>query len=117
DYISLDGAATKEGDISEANAIKEVFGERAKDIPVSAPKTMFGNLLGASGAVDVIITVLAMEHGLIPPTLNLKNIDPKCAGLNFVRDKAKEHAINKALVISRGRAGINACMTLEKASK
>jgi len=115
DYISLDGAATIEGDISEVDAIKEVFGELAKEIPVSAPKTMFGNLLGASGAVDVITTVLAMEHELIPPTLNLKNIDPKCAGLNFVRDKAREHKIRRALVISRGRAGINACMTLEKA--
>ncbi len=114
DYISLDGAATIEGDISEVNAIKEVFGVRAKEIPASAPKTMFGNLLGASGAVDVITTVFAMEHDLVPPTLNLKNIDPKCAGLLYVRDKAKEHKIRRALVISRGRAGINSCLTLEK---
>lgn len=115
DYISLDAAATKEGDISEVRAIKEVFGARAKDIPVSAPKTMFGNLLGASGAVDVVTTVLAMEHGLIPPTLNLKDIDPECAGLNFVRDKARECNIRRAIVISRGRAGINAVLALEKA--
>ncbi len=115
DYISLDGAATKEGDVSEVNAIKEVFGNLAKTIPASAPKTMFGNLLGASGAVDMIITMLAMEHNMIPPTLNLKDIDPACSGLDFVRDKAREHVINKALVISRGRAGINAVLTLEKA--
>ena len=114
DYISLDGAATVEGDISEVAAIKEVFGEYAKDIPVSAPKTMFGNLLGASGAVDVLVTVLAMEHSLIPPTLNLKEIDPQCAGLNYCRDKAKEHNIRRAIVISRGRAGINAVLALEK---
>ena len=115
DYISLDGAATIEGDISEANAIKEVFGSRAKDIPVSVPKTMFGNLLGASGAVDVIVTVMAMEHGLIPPMLNLKEVDPRCGGLNFVKDKPMEHQIKKALVISRGRGGINAVLALEKA--
>jgi 3-oxoacyl-(acyl-carrier-protein) synthase len=114
DYISLDGAATLEGDVSEVAAIKEVFGEYVKDIPVSAPKTMFGNLLGASGAVDVLVTVLAMEHSLIPPMLNLKEIDPQCAGLDYCRDKAKEHNIRRAIVISRGRAGINAVLALEK---
>ena len=114
DYISLDGAATFEGDVSEVAAIKEVFGKDAKDIPVSAPKTMFGNLLGASGAVDVLVTVLAMEHSLIPPTLNLKEIDPECLGLNYCRDKAKEHNIRRAIVISRGRGGINAVLALEK---
>ena len=115
DYISLDGAATREGDVSEVRAIKEVFGDKAKHIPVSVPKTMFGNLLGASGAVDMIVTILAMEHNLIPPTLNLKEIDPECAGLDFVTGKAREHEIRRALVISRGRAGINAVLTLEKA--
>ncbi|MFA5039405.1 MAG: beta-ketoacyl-[acyl-carrier-protein] synthase family protein [Candidatus Omnitrophota bacterium] len=115
DYISLDAAATEEGDVSEVRAIKEVFGAYAGKIPVSAPKTMFGNLLGASGAVDVIITVLGMENGLIPPTLNLKDVDPRCDGLDFVRDKARVSAIKKALVISRGRAGINAVLALEKA--
>jgi 3-oxoacyl-(acyl-carrier-protein) synthase len=115
DYISLDGAATLEGDVSEVAAIKEVFGGRAAHLPVSAPKTMFGNLLGASGAVDIIVTLLAMEHGLIPPTLNLKNIDSRCAGLDYVVDKARPAEIKKALVISRGRAGINAVVALEKA--
>jgi len=95
-------------------AIKEVFGGRAAHLPVSAPKTMFGNLLGASGAVDIIVTLLAMEHGLIPPTLNLKNIDPRCTGLDYVVDKARPAEIKKALVISRGRAGINAVVALEK---
>lgn len=115
DYISLDAAATKEGDVSEAAAIMEVFGKRASSIPASAPKTMFGNLLGASGAVDVITTILAMEHSLIPPTLNLKDVDQECSGLDFVRDKARPAEIKKAVVISRGRAGINAVLTLERA--
>ncbi|MFH1692262.1 MAG: beta-ketoacyl-[acyl-carrier-protein] synthase family protein [Candidatus Omnitrophota bacterium] len=115
DYISLDGAATIEGDVSEVAAIKDVFGDLAAKIPASAPKTMFGNLLGASGAVDVIIAILAMEHSLIPPTINLKDIDQKCTGLNFVKDKALEHVVNKALIISRGRGGINAVAVIEKA--
>lgn len=115
DYISLDGAATAEGDVSEVRAIKEVFGALASKIPVSCPKTMFGNLLGASGALDTIVTILAMEHNQVPPMLNLKDIDPECSGLDFVRDKAREHNIRRALVISRGRGGINAVLALEKA--
>jgi len=112
DYISLDGLAYDIWDKSEARAIEAVFGNRAGDIPVSCPKSMFGNLLGASGAVDLIITILAMEHNLIPPTLNLDEPDP--AGLNYVRGKAKEHEINKALVISRGRGGINSVLVVER---
>ena len=115
DYISLDAAGTKDGDVGEVNAIKEVFGARAKSIPASAPKTIFGNLLGASGAVDMVVAMMAMEHSLIPPTLNLKDIDPACAGLDFVTGKAREHKIKRALIISRGRAGINAALVMEKA--
>ncbi|MCM8763370.1 MAG: hypothetical protein NC829_03280, partial [Candidatus Omnitrophica bacterium] len=85
----------------------------AKEIPVSCPKTMFGNLLGASGALDLIVTILAMEHNLIPPTLNLDEPSPE--GLNYVAAKAREVKINKALVISRGRGGINSVLVVEKA--
>src|SRR4030043_41802 len=83
DYISLDGLAVEVWDHSEAKAIKDVFGEKAKNIPVSCPKSMFGNLLGASGAVDLIITILAIEHKLLPPTVNLSDPDP--VGLLYVR--------------------------------
>ncbi len=114
DYICLDGSATPEGDESEVRAIKEVFGAAAKDVPVSAPKTIFGNLLGASGALDVIVTVLAMEHSMVPPMLNLKDVAPECAGLDFVKDKAREKEIRRALVISRGRGGINAVLAVER---
>ncbi|MFC1703684.1 beta-ketoacyl-[acyl-carrier-protein] synthase family protein [Candidatus Omnitrophota bacterium] len=113
DYICADAAATKIGDISETNAIKKVFGKRAKSIPVSAPKAMYGNLLGASGSVDMISTLLAMEHGLIPPTINYKNSDPQC-DLDYVPNKSQSKQINRALVISRGRGGINAVLALEK---
>jgi len=112
DYISLDGLALSLWDDSEVKAIKEVFGARAKDIPASCPKSMYGNLLGASGAVDMITTIMAMEHGLVPPTLNLD--EPAVAGLNYIGNKAKEHKIEKALVISRGRGGINAALIVEK---
>lgn len=113
DYISLDGLAVDLWDNSEVAAIKSVFGDRAKDIPVSCPKSMFGNLLGASGAVDLITTILAMENNLVPPTINLNN--PAMQGLNYIGKEAREHKINKALIISRGRGGINAVLVIEKA--
>ncbi len=112
DYISLDGLALDIWDDTEIKALEEVFGSRLKDIPLSCPKSMFGNLLGASGAVDLIITILAMEHNLIPATLNLA--EPACQGLNYVMGEARPAKINKALVISRGRGGINSVLVVEK---
>lgn len=112
DYISLDGLALDLWDNGEVAAVKEVFGSRIKDIPVSCPKSMFGNLLGASGAVDLIAAILAMEHNLVPPTLNLDQ--PAVNGLRYVGNKAAEYKINKAMIISRGRGGINSVLTVEK---
>jgi 3-oxoacyl-[acyl-carrier-protein] synthase II len=112
DYISLDGMACDDWDLGEVSAIKQVFGDKAKTIPASCPKSMFGNLLGASGAVDMITTILAMEHNLVPPTINLD--EPVEKGLNFVRNQAKEYKINKALIISRGRGGINSALVVER---
>ncbi|UCB56619.1 MAG: beta-ketoacyl-[acyl-carrier-protein] synthase family protein, partial [Candidatus Omnitrophota bacterium] len=113
DYICSDGAATVCGDISETKAIKKVFGKRAKDIPVSAPKSMFGNMLGAQGSADVITTVLSMMYGTICPTINYKTPDPEC-DLDYVPNKSQHKDVKRALVISRGRGGINAVMALEK---
>ena len=112
DYISLDGLAVDIWDRSEVNAIQIVFGKKAATIPASCPKSMFGNLLGASGAIDLIITILAMEHNLIPPIVNLDDPDP--IGLNYVAKQAQEHQIKKALIISRGRGGINSALVVEK---
>jgi 3-oxoacyl-(acyl-carrier-protein) synthase len=112
DYISLDGLAVDIWDNSEVAAIKSVFGARSKEIPVSCPKSMFGNLLGASGAVDLITTILAMEHNLVPPTINLDK--PAENSLLYIGKEPREHKINKALIISRGRGGINAVLLVEK---
>ena len=111
-YISLDGLAVELWDNSEIKALELVFGNNLKKIPVSCPKSMFGNLLGASGAVDMITTILAMEHSLVPITLNLEA--PSVKGLNYVTGEAKEYKIDKALIISRGRGGINAVLVVEK---
>jgi 3-oxoacyl-[acyl-carrier-protein] synthase II len=111
-YISLDGLAVDLWDDSEIKALKLVFGDTLKDIPVSCPKSMFGNLLGASGALDMIIALLSMEYSLIPPTLNLDT--PVSNGMNYVAKEAREYKVNKALVISRGRGGINSALVVEK---
>jgi len=115
DYISLDGLALDLWDNSEISALKEVFGSRIKDIPVSCPKSMFGNLLGASGVVDMIAAILAMEHSLVPATINLE--DPSVGGINYVTKEAKEYKINKALIISRGRGGINSALIIENGAR
>lgn len=113
DYICSDGSATKTGDVTETKAIKQVFNSYAKKIPISAPKSIIGNMLGASGAVDVITTLLAMEHEMVPPTINYSEPDPEC-DLDYVPNKAQEKEIRNALVISRGRGGINCALILQK---
>jgi 3-oxoacyl-(acyl-carrier-protein) synthase len=112
-YISLDGLAVELWDNSEIKALELVFGNNLKKIPVSCPKSMFGNLLGASGALDMIIALKVMEYGLIPPTLNLDK--PALNSLNYVAKEAKEYKVNKSLIISRGRGGINSVLVVEKA--
>ncbi len=113
DYICLDGAATPLGDITETKAIKQVFNGHSKSLVCSAPKSIYGNLLGATGAVDVITTLLAMRYNTVPPTINLNDPDPEC-DLNYCTNVAQEKEINRALVINRGRGGINCVLVLEK---
>ncbi|MCR4337175.1 MAG: beta-ketoacyl-[acyl-carrier-protein] synthase family protein [Candidatus Omnitrophica bacterium] len=113
DYICADGEGTPVGDLSETRAIKQVFNGYSKKIPVSAPKAIFGNMLGASGALDVITTVLAMEHSLVPPTINYQMPDPEC-DLDYCPNVAREKEINRALIINRGRGGINSVLILQK---
>lgn len=114
DYISADGSGGQASDISETKAIKLSFNGYANKIPISAPKSVYGNLLGACGAVDVITTLLAMEHDIIPPTINLHTPDPEC-DLDYVPNQAREKQIKNALVINRGRGGINCVLVLQKA--
>ncbi|MCA9406285.1 MAG: beta-ketoacyl-[acyl-carrier-protein] synthase family protein [Candidatus Omnitrophica bacterium] len=113
DYVCLDGDGTPLGDKTETLAIKEVFNGCSDKLICSAPKSIYGNMLGASGAMDVITTVLAMRYGVVPPTINLENPDPEC-DLNYCANKAQEKEIRNALVINRGRGGINCALVLQK---
>jgi len=111
-YISLDGLAVDLWDNSEIEALKLVFGNNLKNIPLSCPKSMFGNLLGASGVLDMIIAFLTMEHSLVAPTLNLEA--PVLNNLNYVAKQSRGYKVSKSLIISRGRGGINAVLVVEK---
>jgi 3-oxoacyl-(acyl-carrier-protein) synthase len=112
DYISLDGAASGASDRTETLAIKEVFGARAYEIPMSAPKSMIGNLLGASGPVDLITTLLTMKDSTILPTINYESPDPDC-DLDYISNRAREGKVRNALVIGRGRGGINTALIVK----
>jgi 3-oxoacyl-[acyl-carrier-protein] synthase II len=91
DYVNAHGTATLAGDITETEAIKRVFGEYASRVPVSSTKSMHGHLMGATGAVEFIAAILAMEHGFLPPTINLNQPDPAC-DLDYVPNRAREGA-------------------------
>lgn len=114
DYICLDGEATVIGDYLETQALKSVFGRKITEISLSAPKSMYGNLLGAQSALDLIVTLLSMKNDIVLPTINYQMRDPYCE-LDYTPNKAIGREINKALIISRGRGGINIVLAVEKA--
>ncbi len=117
DYINVHGTSTPVGDISEAKAIKDVFGEHAFNLNISSTKSMTGHLLGAAGAVEAIASILAIKNGLIPPTINHaeddldENID---YNLNFTFNKAQKREIEAALSNTFGFGGHNACVIFKK---
>ena len=113
DYICADGAATEAGDRSETKAVKKIFGKEAYKIPMSAPKSMIGNLLGASGAVDLITTLLSMEHSCVLPTINCQEKDPEC-DLDYVPLESRSREISTSLIHSRGRGGVNTVLVTKK---
>lgn len=115
DYINAHGTATPVGDIAETKAIKNCFGNHAKNLAISSNKSMIGHLLGAAGAVELINTILTIYNDVIPPTINLNNPDPEC-DLFYVPNKAVERKVNYALSNSFGFGGQNASIIVKKFS-
>ena len=113
DYINAHGTSTEFNDKFETKAIKTVFGEKAYKLPVSSTKSMTGHLLGAAGAVEAIISTLAIRNGFIPPTINYKTPDPEC-DLDYVPNKGRKADISCALSNSLGFGGHNATIIIKK---
>tara|TARA_R110002072_G_scaffold22615_1_gene79309 strand:- start:134676 stop:135929 length:1254 start_codon:yes stop_codon:yes gene_type:complete len=115
DVINTHGTSTPLGDVAELKAITKVFGEHAKNININSTKSMTGHLLGAAGAIEAIASILALTHGIVPPTINHstvdENIDPS---LNLTLNKAQKRDINVALSNTFGFGGHNACVLFKK---
>lgn len=114
DYINAHGTSTLLNDKYEALAIKKVFGEYAEGIPVSSTKSMTGHPLGAAGGVELIACLLAIEKGIIPPTMNYEYPDPECQGLDFVPNQARKKEVKVAMSNSFGFGGHNAVLIIKK---
>lgn len=109
DYINAHGTATLLNDRAETTVIKSVFGDRASHIPISASKSMIGHLLGAAGSIEAVISILAMNHGVLPPTINLTHPDPEC-DLDYVPNQARWVKIRTAMSNSFGFGGHNSVL-------
>ncbi len=115
DYVNVHGTANAPSDIAETRAIKKFFGSRAKKIAVSATKPITGHSLAASGALETVICALALQHQLIPPTLNLREPHEEC-DLDYVPDVARPYPVRSALNLSSGFGGKSSCLLLARYS-
>ena len=113
DYVNAHGTSTQANDSNETSAIKSALGDRAYQIPVSSTKSMTGHLLGGSGGIEAVAAVLAIEHNLVPPTINYQNPDPAC-DLDVVPNQAREHTLNVVLSNSFGFGGHNVCLAFRR---
>jgi len=113
DYINAHGTSTPLNDLTETIAIKKVFGDRAKKVPVSATKSMTGHLLGAAGSTEAIFTILSIRDGIMPPTINYAEPGPQCA-LDYVPNVARRKPLKIAMSNAFGFGGTNAALVFKK---
>ena len=114
DHVNAHATSTPEGDKAELQAIRTIFGERARDVPVPANKSMIGHTLGAAGAIEAIVTVLTMRDGCIPPTINLDDPDDAAVGLDLTPNVAARREISTAISNSFGFGGQNTAIVFRR---
>ncbi|MCS6961928.1 MAG: beta-ketoacyl-ACP synthase II [Deltaproteobacteria bacterium] len=114
DYINAHGTSTPIGDMIELKAIKRLFGDTISKLKVSSTKSMTGHLLGAAGALEALVCVLAICDNFVPPTINLENPEDDCSGVDLVPNKGVDFEINYALTNSFGFGGTNVCLLFKK---
>jgi 3-oxoacyl-(acyl-carrier-protein) synthase len=112
-YINAHGTGTQLNDAAETKAIKAALGEVASTVPMSSTKSMHGHLLGAAGALEAVIAVLAIRDQYVPPTINLDEPDPEC-DLDYVPNVGRNHRIDLAISTSFGFGGHNACLAFSR---
>jgi len=112
-YVNAHGTSTPIGDVIETRALKRVFGERAKNVPISSTKSMTGHLLGGAGGLEGGISVLALRDQILPPTINLETPDPEC-DLDYVPNHARKALVEYALSNSFGFGGTNAALIFKR---
>jgi 3-oxoacyl-[acyl-carrier-protein] synthase II len=115
DYVNAHATSTPAGDIVEAQALRELFGAHAERLPVSSTKGATGHLLGAAGALEALLSIRALETGMLPPTLNLDRPDPECT-LDHVANKARPARVRAVLSNSFGFGGVNAALIFGSAT-
>jgi 3-oxoacyl-[acyl-carrier-protein] synthase II len=112
-YINCHGTSTLPGDVAECQAINRVFGEHAKKLAISSTKSMTGHMLGAAGGTEAIVSVLAITHSVLPPTINVEEQDPECA-LDVIPNVAREKRVDAVLSNSFGFGGTNAVLAFKR---
>jgi 3-oxoacyl-(acyl-carrier-protein) synthase len=115
DYVNPHGSSTPLNDKFETWAIKDVFGDHAYRLAVSSTKSMMGHTFGAAGAIEAILAVLALKHGVLPPTINYREPDPEC-DLDYVPNEARQTQVEVALSNAMGLGGHNGCVLFRRAS-
>ena len=113
DYINAHGTSTPYNDKTETVAIKTCFGEYAYRVPISSTKSMTGHTLGAAGAIEAVISIMAIQTGIIPPTINLHHPDPEC-DLDYVPNEARQVTVNTAMSNVMGFGGHNTCLIFKR---